>query len=745
MTAKTKTIKFPDFFKATLRTNGVKSKQNDSYQRIAAIYLLRLVLAKQKELSRRRLKFFFDNAALGKLTGLAGLEKVEDSFDMDPFGDLFGGEYPDNEAPDPKDKPSKTVLLKHIRERLGHLITEGCETSEPLFVNLSLLGKSLKLTVAEQEILMICLLIPLIEPYRLAVIEYCNQCTPQATVDYLRMMTTRPAREIQKALQPNGNLIEMGWLKIHAGFTDLEDKLILAEGLLDIFLRQYDSSDALFANFFQPASLTKLVLADYAHLMNDLEVLLPFLRTALAEKQVGINILIYGSAGLGKTAFAQLLAQTLEAPLYEVRCADQEGNVLHGDSRFAACNVSQKVLSKSTRPSLVLFDEASDVFPDKRSFFFGEDDEPSNSQGDKAWVNHKLENNPVPVIWVTNRIDGIDDAYLRRFSYSVEFEKMPAPIRRRVVNKYSKNLAVSAEWREKLAGCSHLTPAQIEKACAVAQNTQKHVPEQTEAIAERVLEASMRLLKQNHSLQKMPAWTGYDRTFCNTDMDLDALLSGLKRNPRGNFCFFGVPGTGKTALARHIGETLGLQLHVKRASDLLDKYVGESEHNIAQMFAEAQKLGGILLLDEVDSLLSDRSQARQHWEVTQINEMLTQMEAFTGIFIATTNLMDKLDAASLRRFDFKVKFNYLNPEQRWALFLQESQRLGASLPENAEALTALKQQIHCLTKLTPGDFAVASRQIAILGKKPGSESIVAVLAQECLAKGETFSKIGFVH
>ena len=151
------------------------------------------------------------------------------------------------------------------------------------------------------------------------------------------------------------------------------------------------------------------------------------------------------------------------------------------------------------------------------------------------------------------------------------------------------------------------------------------------------------------------------------------------------------------------------------------------------------------MLDEADSLLSDRSRADQQWEITQVNEMLTQMEIFSGIFICTTNLMDKLDAASLRRFDFKVKFDYLSPEQRWALFRQESQRLGGHLPRDAEALAALKQQIHRLTKLTPGDFAVVSRQVAVLGKIPEPERIIAVLAQECKAKGETFSQIGFVH
>lgn len=690
-----------------------------------------------KSLKRAQLIGFFEDD-VGMITGLDQFCHETDPQDL---GYDDEGLFPHTS--------SKPVLLKYMRQQLDTLLEEGVSTSETLFDNIRLLGNTLKLSPVEQEILVLRLLIPLLEGFRETVIHHCGSCSMQTTVDYLRLMTTRPAREIYKALQADSQLLQIGWLSIDPSLVDLEDKLLLADGLLDILLRQHDHADALFANFFRPASPTKLVVADYAHLQNDLDVLQPYLRTALVEKHRGVNILIYGPPGVGKTQFAKLLAQTLDAPLYEVLCADQEGNSLQGNARFAACNLSQKLLSKK-RGSLLLFDEAEDVFPAKYRFFFddSEDDDedaPISCSAGKAWINQQLETNPVPVVWISNRTQGIDKAYLRRFSYSVEIDKMPLSIRRRIVNKYSKGLKVSTEWRENLANQAQLTPAQIEQACSVAKTTQKQAPGKTEQIAEQVLAASIRLLKQKHSLQKTPAWTQYNRAFTNTDRDLDALLTGLKQNPRGSFCFYGAPGTGKTALASHIARTLGLPLHSKRASDLLDKYVGESEKNIATMFADAQKQGAVLLLDEADSLLGDRSRASQQWEVTQVNEMLTQMETFPGIFICTTNLMDKLDAASLRRFDFKLKFDYLSTEQRWALFLQESQRLGACLPRDANTLDRLKQQIHRLTKLTPGDFAVVSRQVAVLGKTPNPENIIAVLAQECKAKGETFSTIGFVH
>ena len=148
----------------------------------------------------------------------------------------------------------------------------------------------------------------------------------------------------------------------------------------------------------------------------------------------------------------------------------------------------------------------------------------------------------------------------------------------------------------------------------------------------------------------------------------------------------------------------------------------------------------VLVLDEADSFLADRRDAKQSWEVTQVNELLTQMEAFEGIFVCTTNLMEKLDPASLRRFAFKLKFDYLNADQRWDMFVREFERLGG------EALSAAdwEKQVRNLSKLTPGDFAVIARQCAILDVPVTAGDMYKQLLEECHVKGGATGKIGFV-
>lgn len=84
--------------------------------------------------------------------------------------------------------------------------------------------------------------------------------------------------------------------------------------------------------------------------------------------------------------------------------------------------------------------------------------------------------------------------------------------------------------------------------------------------------------------------------------------------------------------------------------------------------------------------------------------MLTQMESFEGLFIATTNLIDTLDAASLRRFDLKAKFGYLRPEQGLKLFRRWSEKLGIDVTDTAAS------RIARMDTLAPGDLAAVARQ-----------------------------------
>ncbi len=168
---------------------------------------------------------------------------------------------------------------------------------------------------------------------------------------------------------------------------------------------------------------------------------------------------------------------------------------------------------------------------------------------------------------------------------------------------------------------------------------------------------------------------------------------------------------------------------MKRASDLLSRWVGETEAQIAEAFAEARRRGALLLLDEVDGLLFDRGTARAHWEVSQVNELLTWLDRHPLPVVAATNHPDRLDPACLRRFVFKVRLHPLGSERAARAF------------ERFFSLTA-PPELAGLTNLTPGDFSVVARQVRRTGEREATD-LLERLRSEAEAKPGMAARIGF--
>jgi SpoVK/Ycf46/Vps4 family AAA+-type ATPase len=184
-------------------------------------------------------------------------------------------------------------------------------------------------------------------------------------------------------------------------------------------------------------------------------------------------------------------------------------------------------------------------------------------------------------------------------------------------------------------------------------------------------------------------------------------------------------------LGEYIAQQMDKPLIIKQASDLVSKYVGETEQNMAAMFEEATQEKAVLLLDEADSFLLDRRGAQRSYEVTEVNEMLQQVERHHGVFICTTNLLDRIDQAALRRFTFKIQFRPLNAAQREAMFVTEA------LAGEATALTdTLRARLARLEQLCPGDFAAVKRQTDILAAAFSPEEFLEQLEAEHRIKPE---------
>ena len=290
-----------------------------------------------------------------------------------------------------------------------------------------------------------------------------------------------------------------------------------------------------------------------------------------------------------------------------------------------------------------------------------------------------------------------------------------------------------------------LTPAQIRTAVKFARLAGDACSDSAEALIERQLVNADKALGNTSSERgARRVVTSYDLSLVNTEsrFEVPRIIEALQRRGHGSLCFHGAPGTGKTALAEHIAQELQRPLMIRQASDLVSKFVGETEQNMAKMFEEAETEQAVLLLDEADSFLRSRRLAERSYEVSEVNEMLQGMERYAGIFICTTNLFQDLDEAALRRFTFKIQFKGLKPDQRERMFVAEA------LDGDATRLTdEQRKRLRVLELLAPGDFAAVKRQVDVLGETFEPDEFLSQLEAEHRVKPEVRQHrgIGFVH
>lgn len=560
-----------------------------------------------------------------------------------------------------------------------------------------------------------------------------------ASIDtYLRCVSCAidaDIHEVYSALSYSGRLIKNRLFQYNRSFIGQIAFPQLTEDVLGLLFQPFANYEELIYAFVEMAPKSVLAKSDFPHLQDHTRLLSLYLKQAIEQKLSGVNILIYGPPGTGKTEYVRWLAQYIGHPLYAVRTTDKDDLAISGIGRLTFYKFCQQFLSEAT--AFIMFDEVGEVFSANEHHQYQSSNRKDGSSS-KSWLNHLLETNPVPAIWITNDIDNIDDAYLRRFDHSIHIEVPPASVRQKILQKYLGHCAVADSQLSKLAQHDKLMPAQIQTAAKVVQALP---PVEHSATLDLLIQNGIRLLGQPPNIRTYQCSSKYYQLdYLNADQDLNALVTKFvtQRTITASMCLYGISGSGKSAFAYYLAQKMDRPLIARRASDILSAYLGETENHMARMFRQAQQENAILLLDEADSFLSERQHAQYAWQVTQVNEMLTQMEAFNGLFICSTNLMDSLDQASLRRFTLKIRFDVMTAAQAWQLFT-------AYVQSSSESLSSYQIELAKLKNLTPGDFANVNTEVMLLHDALSPDVFLAGLQQESCSKRQVFSSaIGFL-
>ena len=517
--------------------------------------------------------------------------------------------------------------------------------------------------------------------------------------------------ELKKALEPNNKLRSNHLIKLDHAPYHMEEIVRVGPVAYRLFLVYADSREGLQARFLDPAPPPKLTIADFAHLSEEIQWVAQCLKSAAHGRERGVNVLIQGPTGIGKTEVARLLVQACGLAGFEVQPDLTNKDVMDEiATRLEHYQWMQQILQ--THAGAVLVFDGINIAADIC----------------ESLLLEKLDSCSVPTVWVGGESRPMSDSIIRRFVYHLTLNQPPESTRRHLLTQLTSGFQMAPETLETIATEPAISPAQLTMAARFAHLAGKDAGALKPKAMLGAIDASQRIIGRAPLSLMHPAngstWD-IDALNLESSAPLARILDGLRRTGRASLAFHGTPGTGKSSLASYIASTLDRPLLTKRVSDLSSKWLGETEKAIANMFHEASADGSVLLVDEADSFLRDRRTARSPWEVTQVNELLQQMESFKGIFICATNLVESLDAAAMRRFTFKIKFLPLDAAHRCRMLA-----VYALADANAELPQPIGDRLAALTELAPGDFATVRRQEELIDERFSLESWITELERE---------------
>ncbi len=597
-----------------------------------------------------------------------------------------------------------------------------------------MIQKMFALSDQERDFLILMFICTTWRPAQSFFVEHL-QCQLYANRHYLQVMLDMSAKELNAILQ--GPLQRMGAIQMESAWFCLEDTFM---GLF-----QRPDADRIESDYFERLPSASIELEQF---LVDTEKIDHLIQLLAKRPNQATHILLVGPTGTGKSSFARALAAQLGIPAYSI--VSSESNTTN--KRRAAIQACMN-LTNQGEGSLIIVDEADNLLNTHLSWF-----ERGETQ-DKGWLNQLLEQDGIRMIWIANSIHGLDASVRRRFAYSVIFQKFNRSQRIKIWESVLKaNKMTRAFTAGDIKGlatrydCSAGTiDLAVKKARAIANPGTSRFKRAVRLSLEanRTLECGGECSPDHNEIESK-----YSVDALNISSDgplLQRTLETFKERLREgkndgirnlNLLFHGPPGTGKSEFARYLAHRLGQEIQFCQAGELLSPFVGETERQIFEAFRSAERDEAVFVIDEADTFLFPRAQAHRSWEISFTNAFLTGMERYRGILVCTTNRLQGLDEAALRRFQIKVGFDWLTPDGAMILY---NQLLAPLTRKRMDQFT--ETALRSLKGLAPGDFrAVRDRLVLHPPDQNQPQDFLMALKEEIAVKElhcQTSRKIGF--
>lgn len=403
------------------------------------------------------------------------------------------------------------------------------------------------------------------------------------------------------------------------------------------------------------------------------------------------SMLLYGPEGSGKNRFAQYLVAQISEYLKKQK---RSATFFYID----AANFSTKITEiKPTTRLVIIKDEYGIILKDSKNCYK---------------LAQMIKEQTTNIALIINDISLLPKDFISQFLFKIKFNYMNDEQEEAAYELFFKNPA----------------PSELKRISGLVIDDFARVSKQAQYLNINSSQEIVGLIKDELKIkfggnEYIKPLTEFDTGLINCDVNVDLLIEKLKKYNQDNpfsILIYGPPGTGKSYFLRYLAQTIGLNTLEKKPAELFSKYQGQPSRNVLEMFEEAKDKNAMLIIDEIEGIISNRKDDNgswNKWKSDMTNTFLSCLESCTTPLCGTSNLLDRVDKAILRRFVFKLHFDYLTPEQSRYAF---EKIFGLIAP----------WEISEIKNLTSGDFSVVKKKALILGCLNDADTLFEMLKEE---------------